>query len=95
MLKSMRVVSLVPVALGALLGYTAATGKIPSLLRADDQKTSAPGNGGKITGVAGSPSATLTIDGKQLPPPPLKFGGVSLTRHGRTRSAGICMVQTG
>jgi arylsulfatase A-like enzyme len=29
-----------------------------------------------ITGVPGSPSATTTIDGKQLPPPPAKFGGV-------------------
>src|SRR5271155_2790751 len=24
----------------------------------------------------GSPAATVTIDGKQLPPPPMKFGGV-------------------
>ena len=30
----------------------------------------------QITGVPGSPSATTTIDGKQLPPPPAKFGGV-------------------
>ena len=30
----------------------------------------------KITGVPGSPSATVTIDGRQLPPPPGKFGGV-------------------
>ncbi|OGR31584.1 MAG: arylsulfatase [Desulfobacca sp. RBG_16_60_12] len=29
----------------------------------------------EITGVPGSPSATTTIDGKQLPPPPPKFGG--------------------
>ena len=30
----------------------------------------------EITGVPGSPSATTTIDGKQLPPPPDKhFGG--------------------
>jgi arylsulfatase len=28
-----------------------------------------------ITGVPGSPSATTTIIGKQLPPPPAKFGG--------------------
>ena len=27
------------------------------------------------TGVPGSPSATISIDGKQLPPPPQKFGG--------------------
>ena len=31
---------------------------------------------GKITGTPGSPSATVTIDGRQLPPPPVKFGGV-------------------
>ena len=30
----------------------------------------------KITGAPGSPSATTTIDGKQLPPAPPKFGGV-------------------
>src|SRR5512137_1127383 len=30
----------------------------------------------QITGVPGSPSATTTIDGKQLPPPPQKFKGV-------------------
>jgi arylsulfatase A-like enzyme len=30
----------------------------------------------QITGTPGSPSATITIDGKQLPPEPPKFGGV-------------------
>ena len=30
----------------------------------------------QITGVPGSPDATVTLDGKQLPPPPMKFGGV-------------------
>ena len=30
----------------------------------------------QIIGVPGSPSATMTIDGKQLPPPELPFGGV-------------------
>ena len=30
----------------------------------------------QVTGVPGSPSATITLDGKQLPPPPQKFGGV-------------------
>jgi len=30
----------------------------------------------QTTGVVGSPSATTTIDGKQLPPPDPKFGGV-------------------
>ena len=31
----------------------------------------------QATGVPGSPSATTSIDGKQLPPPPPKFGGKS------------------
>src|SRR6266700_7191563 len=30
----------------------------------------------QITGTLGSPGATTTIDGKQLPPPDPKFGGV-------------------
>ena len=30
----------------------------------------------QIDGVPGSPGATTTIDGKQLPPPDPKFGGV-------------------
>jgi Sulfatase len=30
----------------------------------------------QINGTPGSPGATIIIDGKQLPPPPLKFGGV-------------------
>ena len=36
----------------------------------------APSAAQQVTGVPGSPSATTTIDGKQLPPPPSKFGGV-------------------
>ena len=39
----------------------------------------APGTAGlaqQTTGTPGSPSATTTIDGKYLPPPPPKFGGV-------------------
>ena len=30
----------------------------------------------QVTGVPGSPSATTTLDGKQLPPPDPSFGGV-------------------
>ena len=33
-------------------------------------------NAQQVTGELGSPSATTTIDGKQLPPPDPKFGGV-------------------
>src|SRR5882757_2248144 len=33
-------------------------------------------NSQQITGTPGSPGATTTIEGKQLPPPDPKFGGV-------------------
>ena len=35
-----------------------------------------PAKAQQTQGTAGSPSATTTIDGKQLPPPDPKFGGV-------------------
>jgi hypothetical protein len=35
----------------------------------------ASANGQQINGVAGSPDATVTLDGNQLPPPPMPFGG--------------------
>jgi hypothetical protein len=33
-------------------------------------------NAQQVTGTLGSPSATTTIPGNQLPPPPPEFGGV-------------------
>src|SRR5712672_2397344 len=36
---------------------------------------SAPASAQQINGEPGSPSATVTLDGKQLPSPPLPFGG--------------------
>jgi arylsulfatase A-like enzyme len=36
----------------------------------------APATPQQVTGVSGSPTATTTIDGKQIPAPPEKFGGV-------------------
>jgi hypothetical protein len=36
----------------------------------------APGAAQQISGAPGSADATMSIDGKQLPPPPLPFGGV-------------------
>src|SRR5512144_1412019 len=35
----------------------------------------APATAQQVTGAPGSPSATTTIKGDQLPPPPSKFGG--------------------
>jgi hypothetical protein len=69
-LKRMRFSGLLLVALGALLGYLAATDRVTSLVRAQAEKTGAPGNGQQVTGVLGSPSATTTIDGRYLPNPP-------------------------
>ncbi len=36
----------------------------------------------QITGTPGLPGATTTIDGKQLPPPASKFGGVIKEKAG-------------
>src|SRR5438105_8205987 len=35
-----------------------------------------PARAQQINGTPGDPSATVTIDGKQIPPPPMPFGGV-------------------
>lgn len=37
---------------------------------------SIPASAQQIHGVPGSANATVTLDGKQLPPPPMPFGGV-------------------
>jgi arylsulfatase len=73
-LKSTRLLAVLTLAVGALLGYLAGTGKLPSLVRA---AVGEPKSGGAATAKAppGSPAATTTIDGRYLPPPPAKFGG--------------------
>ena len=48
--------------LGVLAGLILVLAAVPALAQ-------------QVTGVPGSPSATTTISGKQLPPPPPKFGG--------------------
>jgi arylsulfatase len=74
-MKSWRLPGLVAVGLGVLLGYLAATGKVASLLGAEDEKTASAPGGLQTTGVPGSPDATTTIDGRYLPNPPAKFRG--------------------
>lgn len=66
-----RVRIFVAVLLGAVAGWFAGTGELPWLGAAD-------GVSGAIetSGVSGSAAATTTIDGKQLPAPDPKFGGV-------------------
>ena len=39
----------------------------------------------QVTGVPGSPSATTTIDGKQIPAPPSEFGGVIAQRAAQSK----------
>jgi arylsulfatase len=63
------------VALGVLLGYAAATGKLSLLARADEAKKAPPPNAPPPAGTPGSPSGTMTIDGRYLPNPPAPFGG--------------------
>src|SRR5436309_12822389 len=76
MLKSTKALGVLLVALGAALGYVAAAGMLPALLRAEDEKNASPGKASETAGAPGSPGATTTISGKQLPPPDPKFGGV-------------------
>jgi hypothetical protein len=65
----MRFFGFFAIAMGAVLGYVAASGKIQLLLHADDSATAFQGNALQTTGKPGLPGATTTIDGKQLPPP--------------------------
>ena len=40
----------------------------------------------QVTGVLGSPGATTTLDGKQLPPPDPKFGGLINERASESKA---------
>ncbi len=73
MFNRRRSLGLALVLLGAALGYAAGSGKLTSLLQARQERVGAPL---QTTGVVGSPAATTTISGTQLPPPDPKFGGV-------------------
>src|SRR5262245_16884608 len=60
----------VMLAVGALLGWLAATGELPSLLQAQQ-----PAGSEQPAAQPGSPAATTAVDGKRLPPADPKFGG--------------------
>jgi hypothetical protein len=74
--KNIKVQGLLVLALGGVLGYGAATGKVSSFLAARQAKPISPGETAQTSGEPGSPGATTTISGKQLPPPDAKFDGV-------------------
>ena len=61
---------------GILLGFAAATDISSSLLRAADENALVAPKSTQQPGTPGSPSATTTISGNNLPPSPGKFGGV-------------------
>jgi hypothetical protein len=82
-------VDLAQVALHLLQAYSALSMRISILDGATRMKrttitavvglvapAAAPAIAQQVTGTLGSPSATTTISGKQLPPPEPKFGGV-------------------
>jgi arylsulfatase len=73
-MKKSQISALAALAMGAVLGYTAATGKLSALLGADEKKQAAADNPA-ASPPPGSPGATTTIDGRYLPNPPAKFGG--------------------
>ncbi len=73
MLTRARISGVLLTALGVVFGYMAATGKIMTLLHAREKQEM---KAGQVTGTPGSPSATTSIDGKYLPTPAPKFGGV-------------------
>ena len=66
-MKNQKALAVFSVTFGVLGGYMVATGTISSLYGADDGKSAAKTNAPQITGVPGSPSATETLRGKQIP----------------------------
>ena len=55
---------------------TLALSAMPAMAQKTAGKPAAAAGAQQITGELGSPSATTTITGKQLPPPDPKFGGL-------------------
>ncbi len=76
-MKTTRLPALLAIVLGMSLGYIVATQQLSFVFGADEKPNSLTATAAiQTTGVVGSPSATTTIDGNQLPAPDPKFGGV-------------------
>lgn len=67
-----RLTVLAAVVLGILLAYAATTARISARFFGQARTPESA----QTTGAPGSPGATTTISGKQLPPPEPKFGGI-------------------
>jgi arylsulfatase len=72
-MKSWKWQAFFGIAVGALAGYLAGTGTIAAVFGGNEENHT---TGIETTGVPGTPGATTTISGKQLPAPDPKFGGV-------------------
>ena len=75
MLKSVRTQVIAALAIGGLIGWLAASGRVLGTFAQEKLKTP-PVAQIQTSGTPGSPRATTTITGNQLPPPDPKFGGV-------------------
>ncbi|MFO1022561.1 MAG: arylsulfatase [Planctomycetales bacterium] len=72
----MKCQGLLMLVLGGLLGFAVAAGTVSSLWGADNGKTDSSPRVKQVVNTPGSPSATGSISGTQLPPPDPKFDGV-------------------
>jgi arylsulfatase len=99
MLKRRRFETCLILAAGALLGYLAASGNLRLVRQANaapgDARPGAvatqaaslvPAEAGQQQAAPGSPGATRTISGNQLPPPDPKFGGVIKENAAQSRA---------
>src|SRR5271154_942140 len=75
MFRRMRVTATLMIAIGGLLGWLAASGRLTKTFAQDKKAEPYATAPMQTTGVPGSPSATTTIDGKYVPPPPQPFQG--------------------
>ncbi len=75
MSKSLRVQILVVLAIGVLLGWLAGSGLRFETFAQEAKSGASSAAPIQTSGVPGSPAATTTISGKQLPAPDPKFGG--------------------
>lgn len=67
MFRNTKLQMLAVLAVGSVLGYLAAAGKLDALAQPPAKAPATP--------PPGSPAATTTIDGRYLPPPPQRFKG--------------------
>ena len=76
MFRRIHLIVIPVLAVGVLLGWLAASGRLAETDAQEKKVDTSARSPMQTTDTPGSPSATVTIDGKQLPPPPPKFGGV-------------------